>query len=206
MCSEWSQQYGNAVEYRWRRKQIDGRSVFYRPLGLVESSFDSDGRYYEGRADMNNLIELKVKSSLSKESLRQRIELAWTCLRCRHSLLRAKAVQLKGVREEDTFAPNGLNFVVDVLSSVQEASADAGKQIVHLEDSFSGPIDPYEFYQHAQNCARIVSPAVALAKLFVFPIEQSEEQSILRFLLVGGHQIWDGLTSMCEQKEALDNG
>ena len=196
MDSYWLRQYSNVTEYQWKRERIEGRLVFHRPLGLVESSFDSDGRYFEGRADMNDLIELNVRTTLSQEGLRRRIDLAWTCLRCRHSLLRARTIRLRSRQiSASSFAPDNLHIAVDNLESVEGALSDAIEHVVHLVDNFEGPIEAYDFYQHTQNCARVVNPDVALAKLFVFPLEETlNEHSVLRFLLVGGHQIWDGLT------------
>lgn len=77
--SDWLQHYGNATKYQWRRrrhrlhpttttpppptehqenhqeeKDSPAAEILTRPLGLVESSFDHDGRCFEGRADMNS--------------------------------------------------------------------------------------------------------------------------------------------------------
>ena len=75
--TSWLRHYGNTDGYRWRREG----NAFKRPLGFVEFSFDCDGRLFEGRADMNCLVKLAIKSRLSTEDFRERILLAWTQLR-----------------------------------------------------------------------------------------------------------------------------
>ena len=43
----WLDQYASNY-HEWHQAQNDGKNCFYRPLGIVETAFDSDGIYYEG--------------------------------------------------------------------------------------------------------------------------------------------------------------
>ncbi|SMY19997.1 unnamed protein product [Zymoseptoria tritici ST99CH_1A5] len=187
---DWLRRYGNLQGYSWRPTTINGRSAFCRPLGLVEFSFDTDGRHYEGRADMNVCIKTELATTLSKADLRERILLAWTRLRNQHLLLRAKTIR----DESDSLAPQGLHFAVTVPESWQQARIEAEKQIVWLEDHYEN-IEWKDFSHHCQNVKRVVDPDVALAKVFVLPTENADGKRIQRFQFVGGHQIWDGLSS-----------
>ena len=61
-----------------------------------------------------------------------------------------------------------------------------------------------EFWQQSQNCARIVCPGVALAKLFVLPPRKDEHgNEILKVQFIGSHQIWDGLTTYIWMREFI---
>ncbi|EGP91467.1 uncharacterized protein MYCGRDRAFT_33249 [Zymoseptoria tritici IPO323] len=143
---DWLRRYGNLQGYSWRPTTINGRSAFCRPLGLVEFSFDTDGRHYEGRADMNVCIKTELATTLSKADLRERILLAWTRLRNQHLLLRAKTIR----DESDSLAPQGLHFAVTVPESWQQARIEDEKQIVWLEDHYEN-IEWKDFYHHCQN-------------------------------------------------------
>ena len=190
----WLDNYGSK-EYQWQSHEQNKRTVYYRPLGLVEYSFDADGRYYEGRADMNSQLDLEVKSSLSFHDLRERILFAWACLRCQHLLLQAKAVPTKRLLGRDSVAGSDICFAVDAPWTVTQAIEDAGEHLVFLYDHFEN-VDPKDFWMHCQNTGRVVDAHRALAKLFVYRIVQTKDgRSILRFLEVNGHQIVDGLTN-----------
>lgn len=155
--------------------------------------FDSDGRYHEGRADMNVQLEVEIKSRLTAEDFRERILFAWTCLRCKHLLLQAKAVSTKGFYGSETKAGTDVCFAVDVPGSVSQAVEDAGQQLVFLEDHYDY-IDPWDFWTHCQNTGRVVDPAKALANMFVLPLEPlATGRGRLRVLKVGSHAIQDGL-------------
>lgn len=61
----WLDKY--ATNYaEWKLSDsTDGRQLFNRPLGLVETSFDSDGTYYGGRAGMQHLSVFSYWSNIS---------------------------------------------------------------------------------------------------------------------------------------------
>ncbi|KAH9908515.1 hypothetical protein F4778DRAFT_717464 [Xylariomycetidae sp. FL2044] len=186
-------------DYHWQHvRQQDGRTMYYRPLGLVESSFDSDGRYHEGRADIHSFLELEIRSALTDADLRERILTAWTCLRCEHLLLQAKAQSIRDLAlpHADDLPPEmDVQFVVHPGTTVEEAIEDARRQLVFLDD-FYQTVDPKDFWLHVQNTGRVLNPEVALAKFFVHPlIPSSDGHSTLRLTMIGSHQIWDGLTA-----------
>jgi hypothetical protein len=104
----------------------NGNQCFKRPLGLVETSFDSDGTYYGGRADMTATLKLEIRHTLGKTQLRERIANAWTLLRLQHVLLMS--------RVEDDAKSGKRCFVVDVPTSAEEAVQQVEKNMVWLED------------------------------------------------------------------------
>ncbi|KAK0256488.1 hypothetical protein LTS09_008603 [Friedmanniomyces endolithicus] len=196
----WLRHYAAKAEYEWRPAPSSRNaqtSRFYRPLGLVESTFDSDGRYWEGRADLNVMLELEIKSTLDEAELRRRILLAWTCLRSQHWLLQVKALAgsaVAGTLDEST---DDIFFAIDVSSTVDNAIEEAEDHLVHL-NGHHDEVDWRDFWLHCQNTPRVVDPKKALAKMFVLPSERranSKGTSTLRFLTVGAHHIWDGLTT-----------
>jgi hypothetical protein len=165
----------------------DGRKFFRRPLGLVETSFDTDGTYYGGRADMTALFTLAIRHDLNKENLRRRIALAWTSLRLQHVLLMS--------RVEDNTNTKKRCFVVDVPNSNEEALQDAEDSIVWLDEWYD-EVDEAELYHHAYNVGRIVEPTQCMSKLHVLPLKRQPDGTYeLRFLVVMGHQISDGLSA-----------
>lgn len=196
----WLYRYANLEHYQWRSPRIkkSGRSTFFRPQGLVECTFDTDGRYFEGRADINSQLTLAVKSSLVHHEFRERILLAWACLRCQHLLLQAKALTDAEMKDDGLVADvtaGEFFFEVDVAGNVSQAVEDAGRELVFLDDHFAD-VDPLDFWIHSQNSARILDPRRALARLFVYPIRRDAQgRGALKLLFVGSHQIWDGLTN-----------
>ncbi|EMC93540.1 hypothetical protein BAUCODRAFT_37227, partial [Baudoinia panamericana UAMH 10762] len=185
----WLHLYANEEHYQWQGSELHGRKVFYRPLGLVESVFDSDGRYCEGRADLNVDLEVAVRTSLLREDVRHHILHAWACLRIQHLLLQAKAVRGIDYNKQEIF------FVVNAESSLNSILSSAAGHIVFLDEHFQS-VDRADFWLHCQNGSRVVDPSKALAKLFVFPPKEDQlGHSVLRFLFVGAHQIWDGMTT-----------
>lgn len=189
----WLDQYA-ADYHKWHDAQVNGSTCFYRPLGLVETSFDADGIYYEGRADINASLELTFNNRGSPEQLRRRIVLAWAVTRLEHVLLMSKAVgrqdyMAAGYESRDRFAllcpPDG----------PEKAIAEAEQHICFTQDHYKC-VDFRELYRHAQNTGRVIDAGQALAKLFVSPLpEHPGESSNLNFLFVMGHQITDGLTN-----------
>lgn len=191
--AHWLDQYASNY-HEWRQAQNDGKQCFYRPLGIVETAFDSDGIYYEGRADVNALLELQAKHRLSQGQLRKRITLAWTVLRLSHVLLLARAVD----RQAFMAAGNAFQtrfFMICPPEGLRNAVADATEALSFVEQ----PVDDRglaTFYRHAQNTGRVVNADKLLAKLFVFPIDDTAGiKTSLKFLFVKGHQITDGLTN-----------
>jgi hypothetical protein len=191
--AHWLDQYASNY-HEWRKARIDGKHCFYRPLGTVETAFDSDGIYYEGRADVNALLELQSKHRLSQEQLRHRITLAWTVLRLSHVLLLARAVDRKPFMTAGNASQTRF-FLVYPPDDSRDAIADATKALSFIEQ----PVDDRglaTFYRHAQNTGRVVNANAFLAKLFVFPTDDiAGSHTSLRFLFVKGHQITDGLTN-----------
>ncbi|USP76987.1 uncharacterized protein yc1106_04261 [Curvularia clavata] len=183
----WLDKY--ATDYAdWKlRSTPDGNQSFQRPLGLVETSFDIDGRYFGGRADMNALFTLAVQHKLSKDELRHKIALAWTSLRLQHPLLLAR------VQEGPDTVSRG--FAVD-LPSTQDAAIQATKDdIVWVEDAYEEVSDE-EMYHHAYNVTRIIVPEKFLSKVHVLPVRRlSDGTFALRFLITIAHQISDALST-----------
>ncbi|KAI0102413.1 hypothetical protein GGR51DRAFT_527283 [Nemania sp. FL0031] len=181
----WLDRYGKGY-HAWARDS----NGFSRPCGLVELRFDSDGRYFGGRADVNALLTTTVSTRLSGEALRQHLLLAFALLRLRHCLLGAKA-ELRTLEVEPWFS-------VGVPASADAAVRDASLALRFLDKEVDGVEDAADFYIHAQNVARIVMPGEVLARAFVFPIEEEEVKGRrkLQFLFVMAHEIVDGLSSM----------
>ncbi|KAM0695938.1 hypothetical protein Q7P36_004421 [Cladosporium allicinum] len=194
----WLDQYGNPDAHAWKTSTTeDGHTTLYRPLGLVEYAFDSDGRYYEGRADLNVQLDLTIRSNLSHEQLRERILLAWTLFRCEHPLAQSKALERQSYMDDPRVATPPIYCVVDVPENDSVAIANAQESLIFLEDHFSH-VDAYDFWMHAQNSARVVDAAKSLSKCFVYPFTPPSQPgglTTLRFLAVIGHQITDGLTN-----------
>ncbi|CAK4032450.1 Hypothetical predicted protein [Lecanosticta acicola] len=196
--SHWLRRYGDSHHYRWRRDPAagTGTDAFCRPLGCTEFGFDGDGRYFEGRADLNCLLEVAIHSKLSPVDLRERILLAWTRVRCWHSLLRARTFfgKQRDDGDDDDEKRDDVWFLVDVTESVGRAIESAGDFLIFLEDHFGPRVDEGEFWMHCQNTARVIDPDAALAKCFVLPVD-IDGKNILRFQLVLAHQIADGLSA-----------
>ena len=191
----WLDQYGNADSHAWKTSTQDGRTKIYRPHGLVEYGFDSDGRYYEGRADLNVQLDLSIKSSLSREQLRERIVLAWALFRCEHPLAQSKALPRQSYMDEPSVVTPPVYFVVDAPEDESAAIENARGSLVFLEDHFED-VDAYDFWLHAQNTGRVVDASQSLSKCFVFPLKLNADGSgCLRFLTVISHQVTDGLTN-----------
>ncbi|KAI4789262.1 hypothetical protein E4T44_10670 [Aureobasidium sp. EXF-8845] len=150
--AHWLDQYASNY-HEWRQARIEGKHCFYRPLGTVETAFDSDGIYYEGRADVNALLELQTKHRLSQEQLRHRITLAWTVLRLSHVLLLARAVNRKASMTAGNASQTRF-FLVCPPDDFRDAITDATKALSFIEQ----PVDDRglaTFYRHAQNTGRV---------------------------------------------------
>ncbi|KAL1604071.1 hypothetical protein SLS60_005663 [Paraconiothyrium brasiliense] len=163
----WLNRYGNGY-YAWKRTEYHGHASFERPIGLVETSFDTDGR-------------------LSKEAFRRRIALAWANLRLRHVMLMSRTVFNEAERQR--------KFVVDLHGSIEEVLQDVMRNVVWVEDYYA-KVDGTEMHRHAFNVGRIVEPEACMSKLHVLPsVKRPDGSSEVRFLIVMGHQISDGLSA-----------
>lgn len=186
----WLDRYANN-HHSWRLVQEQGgKDSWVRRQGVVERSFDADGRYYGGRADVNTLLRLKASSALSPEQLQRRVLLAWAVLRLQHVLLRAKAPITTG--------PSGVeepHLKVSCYNDSKEVMADAEKWLVYVRDRRGRPVSDDEFHLHVINTARVVDPDGSLSKLFVLPPKLSSSgHLVLRFYFVVSHAVTDGLT------------
>ncbi|THX19286.1 hypothetical protein D6D17_01431 [Aureobasidium pullulans] len=191
--AHWLDQYASNY-HEWHKAQNEGKYCFYRPLGTVETAFDSDGIYFQGRADVSALLELEVKHCLPQEQLRRRITLAWTVLRLYHVLLLARAVDRQPYMTAGNAAQRRF-FLIHPPEKPGDAVKDATKSLSFVQEA----LDEHElakFYRHAQNTARVVNADEFLAKLFIFPEEGTTgAKAYLKFLFVKSHQITDGLTN-----------
>ncbi|KAF2468133.1 uncharacterized protein BDR25DRAFT_265753 [Lindgomyces ingoldianus] len=182
----WIARYANKY-HAWHTTTLNGKKVYQRPLGLVEWSFDTDGVEYGGRADMNALLALEIRHSLSKEDYRRRIALAWANLRLQHVMLQSKVYEDKETGRR--------NFVVELHGSQEDVVEEALRSIVWVEDSYPS-VDAYELHRHSLNVGRIIDPSLCLSRLHVLPLDPLPNGNFLcRFLVVMAHQISDGLSA-----------
>lgn len=192
---DWLQDYATN-SHQWREYQAVGHggSIFYRPLGLVESLFDSDGMCHEGRADINMAANFEIKTNMSKEALRRHILLAWANLQLRHTLLMAAADSFQDYMDDTTPTKQGRFFIIHQPSSGEEALRRAQDHLVFLEDHYAS-VDTDELYYHAQNTARTFDAQKNLSRALVHPLTRSGPETwSLSFLFIMSHQISDGLT------------
>ncbi|KAF4551029.1 Hypothetical protein D9617_15g043830 [Elsinoe fawcettii] len=191
---DWLNRYANEY-HKWRTAQVGNHVVHYRPLGAVETGFDADGLYYEGRADITMMASFEIKKTLSKDQLRRRILLAWTNLRLSHTLLGASALPPQAYMDSTSTARATRFCVIRTPKDQREAIEWSDDQLVHMDDQFSN-VDIEELYHHSQNSSRIVDSTVSLSRLFVLPLlKTGSETWSLRFMFIMGHQISDGLTN-----------
>lgn len=192
--AHWLDQYASK-HHDWVQVQESGRPVSYRPLGLIETAFDSDGIYYEGRADVNALLHLEIHSRLARDQLRQRILLAWTALRLHHVLLMTTAVNHQSYMTAINERSCGRFFLVIPPRSADEAISNARKSLIYVDDHLK-EVDDSDLYRHVQNSARVFDASDALARLFVLPLtDVSKTRASMKLLFVMGHQITDGLAN-----------
>jgi hypothetical protein len=159
---------------------------FSRPLGLVESSFDTDGSYFSGRADMTATLTLALSHTLSTAALRYRVAAAWTLLRLRHVMLMSRVV---------SSADGSRRFLVDVPASVADALAGDGG-VRWFSDLGLDAVETEDVHHHALNAARIIQPAACMSRCHVLPLRATGTGTYeLRFLIVMAHQISDGLSA-----------
>lgn len=180
--------------YQWKHVYQNGIRTHYRPLGIVEGFFDTDGTDYEGRADLTCHLILESRISMTKDVLRRRIHLAWSVLRTRHVLLSSRALSRADLFPDAERATYDRYFVVDEFGDHRKALQAASDTLVFVEDYYPD-VDVVDFYQHVMNTSRAIDSDKALAKLFVLPLKPtSKDRYRFETILVAAHQITDGLT------------
>ncbi|KAH6638147.1 hypothetical protein C7974DRAFT_306893 [Boeremia exigua] len=181
-AAHWLDRYATSY-HAWTRDASHPRR-WTRPLGLVETSFDADGEYAGGRADITATLRCGVVHSLSAREWRQRIGLAWAALRLRHVLLLSRAFDA---------ADTGLRgFSVEVPGDVERAVGDAVRGTVWACEG----LDASDVHEHALNAGRVVEPRECMSKLHVLPGRRGADGvSEVAFLVVMAHEISDGLSA-----------
>lgn len=187
--AHWLDGYSNS-QHTWKLcTSKDGTTSFNRPLGLVETSFDTDGTYFGGRADMTATLKLEIRHKLSKTDLRKRIASAWTLLCLQHVLLMSRV-------HNDTESRKKC-FVVDVPKTVDEAIEKVEKSMLWLQDfGFDDQIKDEDLHHHSLNVGRIIRPTECLSKIHVLPLRPLPKGTFeVRLLIIMAHQISDGLSA-----------
>ncbi|KAF2404005.1 hypothetical protein EJ06DRAFT_489062 [Trichodelitschia bisporula] len=190
----WLHRYA-AGYHAWRRDTASDRLVFTRPLGLVENSFDIDGRYYGGRADFHCMLDVDVRTSLSDEEFQKRIVLAWAALCLQHPLMLAR------IHHDPKLMAQ---FVVNVPKDESEALAVAQHTLTFLKIPW-----PYthDLLLHVANARRVIDPAVGVTRLFVEPLRRDPEEpeyAYLSMVQVCGHSVTDGLSTYNRMSHLID--
>ncbi|KAI0395658.1 hypothetical protein F5Y17DRAFT_182575 [Xylariaceae sp. FL0594] len=182
-AEHWLDRYGKGY-HAWRKDE-DGKG-WSRPCGLVEARFDTDGRYFGGRADISEILTVDLSTRLPPADLRQHVLLAFTLLRLQHSLIRGRAeLRTHGVVPW---------FRVDIPETAEHAVRDAAKALQFVT-SDDGQLDPRDLITHSLNVSRVIKPSEALARAFALPLEsRGPMRWRLRVLFVFAHQIVDGLS------------
>lgn len=182
--------------HQWRTTRHDGQYIHYRPMGVVESTFDSDGLYHEGRADIQYTITHEVRSSLTRDQFREHILLVLTCLRLSHILTRTAARSFDAsFMDPDARTQWNRYFVVTQPADEKAALLDTKDSVTFLEDHFD-KIDFAQLHTHMQNCSRIIQPHLALSRHYIHPLTRcSPTTYTLRITHIIAHQISDGMTT-----------
>jgi hypothetical protein len=192
--AHWLDKYGDKRFAQWQKAAFKGQRVLYRPLGLVEGFFDTDGTDYEGRADVTSLLKTEL-ATFDPRALRTKISLAWAIFRYKHPLACAKALNSQDLQLGREEAEQRC-FVVPRIFNLEGLSqdAEANAKVVFVEDSYPDLNVP-DFYSHMINTSRAIDPRRALAKLYVLPMEKLPNGTYMaQFIMVKAHQICDGLT------------
>lgn len=178
--------------------------TWYRPLGLVEGMFDNDGEYFEGRADINTLLEAELATNISVDALREKILLAWAVLRSQHVLLSARALFRRDFPSGVNGSPGDRFLVVSKPQDLKEMVKEASRTMDFVEDHYS-TVDVEDFYTHVMNTARVFTGRNNLARLFILPLEPIST-NLYRFRTVSviAHEIADGLTIYRWHAQFLD--
>jgi hypothetical protein len=172
-------------------------SLFYRRVGLIERRFNIDGTQFEGRADLSMHLHVKLKTRLSRSGLRARILLVWSVMRQKHPLLSARVVA--GSRLGDVGDDGGRFYVFDAIKDPSVMLEGASNHVVFLEDHHI-EVNLQEFFVHTLNTGRCLDQTRAMSKLYVMPVKGDQ----LHVVLVAGHEIVDGLTSMRWMSSLID--
>lgn len=192
MKVDWLRRYATGYHQWQKGLDQDGAVIFYRPLGIIESAFDADGTQHEGRADVNMALPFEIRTTMTENSLRRHILLAWTCLRLRHALLCAAATSTKDSMDVEK-SPRV--FVIRQPLDREQAIYSSEAMVSWLRDTYAH-VDADSLFYHTQNTARTFDAEQNLARLFVLPVTPGESGSLsLRFLFTFAHQITDGLSS-----------
>lgn len=176
--------YYRSNHYEWNQFLTNGVRGWKRPIGIVEMTFDIDGREFEGRADVTSLVVLELKGKLSKDLVKRKVLLAWASLQAKHVLLRARTIIGKHKYER--------YFVVDVPHD-EEGAIEKARQTLNFKENIQGDIDAEDFYLHCLNSNRLVDPSSNLANMSVLPITTSAAGThLLQFVFTFAHEITDG--------------
>lgn len=181
----WLSRYATNY-HRWRTDIQDGRTVFKRPLGLVESFFSFDGTDQNGRADVNFALTLQLKHQLTQDELSRRVLIAWANLRLQHVLLMSKSTEESPGKHRW--------FSIEVPESAEGVLQDAEQNLSFLKER-GRLVDVDDFYLHAANTARVLDASKCLSRLFVLPLDANGDgRAILKVALTVGHEITDGMS------------
>ena len=60
----WLDAYANG-HHAWHTIDVDEEASYVRRLGVLETAFEIDGADYEGRADLNLVLQLECRSTLT---------------------------------------------------------------------------------------------------------------------------------------------
>jgi hypothetical protein len=192
--AHWLDKYGNEQLSTWQKAARTSQRVLYRPLGIVEGFFDTDGTDFEGRADVTSLLKTEIASS-DLVALRKKLCLAWAVFRYKHPLVCAKALDLRdlqlGRQEMEQKC-----FVVPRIFNIEGLLQDAEENapVVFVEDDYPD-LEVANFFDHLINTSRAIDPRKALSKLYVLPMQKLPTGLYkAQFVMVKAHQICDGLT------------
>lgn len=199
----WLEAYSNNY-HAWQEARLEDGFHYIRRLGYLETSFEIDGAEYEGRADLNMVLEVECQSTLSTLQIRQRILLAWASLRAHHSLLRARIVLAGSLPFPSRDRVERKYFAIPSQRTQAQVVDEASATIVFVEDNYPDA-DADDLYRHITNTTRTIGRAEPLAKLFVLPIRSSRKGTfMLKMHLVAAHCIADGLTAYSWNAHLLD--
>ncbi len=189
----WLDRYASQY-HKWQQSHDQSGKYYYRPLGVVESLFDADGTESEGRADVNVILTLEIRSTLTKAQYRKRVQSAWASLRVHHALLLAKALSGHAFLGQEHEKAADRFFAIKQPEGSDRAMDQASETITFVEDHYPD-IQMEDFLHHCMNSARVIDPSQHLAKLFVMPLKLLPGGTY-RFeaILIAAHQITDGLS------------
>ncbi|KAL6242148.1 hypothetical protein RBB50_011060 [Rhinocladiella similis] len=192
--AEWLQNYATG-RHDWHDITPNGKQLFFRRIGIVESIFDVDGTDYEGRADLTIHLHIEIRTSSTIDTLRDRLLEAWAILRQEHVLLSTKVTEANNIVPNDpAYTQQDRVFVFEPASNLQGMRSSARDHMVFAED-FYQDINPDEFFIHALNSSRCIDASEALSKLYIMPMQVDKEGFCqLHLVVVAAHQISDGLS------------